>query len=122
MLWYVAFYLVVFVAVGLAGLVEDWRSRRPLWYQAAMLVTLAVGVLFILAFAYESVARAVGVWLWTLLVFGLAMETWSLAQDVRELRAAELSRAGALATILIVTALTLPAYVLGAIAAARAVT
>ena len=52
--WFLIAYLLVFVLVGLAGIAEDWQSRRALAFIAGMLIALSVGVLCIWAFALEA--------------------------------------------------------------------
>jgi hypothetical protein len=119
--WYLAAYLLLFVGVSAAGLVDDWISRRSRLYVLAMALTLAVGIVGVLAFAIPKVAAALGAWLWPLLAFAVAMELWSAVSDLRDPQAADaLTRGQKAATVAALALVTTPAYVLGAIAATRA--
>ena len=118
--WYLVTYLLVFVALGIAGIVDDWRSRRPFAWIAAMVTTLLVGVLSVSAFAFPGIGNALRGWLWALLAFAVAMEVVSAVSDLRSVTGdGETSRFEAVLSMLAVAALTLPAYALGVIAAAR---
>ena len=120
MAWYLIVYLVLFAVVGIAGILEDLHSRRPLAFVAGMVVALVVGILSVLAFGLSAFGNALGGWLWALLAFAVSMEVLSLVSDLRDLsRDDNTSRSEAAVITAIVVAVTLPAYVLGALAATR---
>lgn len=120
MAWYLIAYLVIFVSLGVTGIVEDCRSRRPGLFVLAMTITLAVGVLWIFAFAYPSLGDTLGRWLWPMFAFAVSMELLSMARDLRDMsNDGETSRGEAVISTLIVLAVTLPSYAMGVVVAVR---
>jgi hypothetical protein len=106
MAWYLIAYVVLFAVVGIAGILEDWHSRRPPGFIAGMVVALLVGVLSVFAFASSSFGDALGLWLWALLAFAISMEILSLVWDFRDLsRDNGRSRSGLVVITLLVSPL-----------------
>lgn len=118
MTWYLALYLLLYLALGVGGMIDD-RGRGWLW-QLAMGSTLVVGTSCILAFAYPQIARPLGRWLWGMIAFALVMEAWSLGSDLRDLAREGGSPTERAVIATAVAILTLPAYALGTAVAARA--
>lgn len=120
MTWYLAVYLLFFVVVGIAGLIEDYSARRNPLFIGGMVIALFVGVLSVAAFAFPRFNDSLGAWSWPLIVFAISIEVVSLVADIGDLsRDDETSRPEVVAVTLVTVAMTIPAYVLGVIALAR---
>ncbi len=120
MAWYIIVCLVVFFALVISSIVDDWRSRCSFGFIVAVSISGFIGILCIVAFTYASVNRALGNWLWLLIAFAVIVEAWSIVSDYRKMSVEkDSSRTEALVATLVAVLLMLPAYVLGVFAAAR---
>jgi|CXWL01.1.fsa_nt_gi hypothetical protein len=120
MAWYLITYLVLFAIVGIGGVVDDLQCRRSRGIVSGSAIAVVIGILCILVFGIESLGHALGDWLWPILGLGVLLEILSNVGDIRDLsRDVETSRTIKIIGILLAIITTVPAYVMGTIAAAR---
>lgn len=117
---WVVLYVVVLAVVSGAGVSDDLRDRRPLWYVAAGTLSGFASVLLVVAYWLPGPAASLGSLLAALLIFAIAFDLGSALVDLRSMKeSGEFSgRVPQIATALVLL-LFAPAYALGLLVVLR---
>lgn len=121
---WIQLYLAVFIVFSIAGILDDFRERRPSWFLAfAGLSNIIIVILFI-AYWNRSWLDGVGTLAQVLFITAMAWEGYQAVLDFRATGAESNSeeeggRAALIIGILLFSVLCLPAFVVAGISAFR---
>jgi hypothetical protein len=120
--WYGFVYLGLFLALAIAGFVEDWHSGKPWRHRFDYVTATSFESFFIIAFWREEWAAFAGTAVLPMLAFALWREvSWSI-DDWRDMQNdEELGEAERALGVGLALAFVTPVYVMGAILAWNAV-
>ena len=124
--WWFALYLAAFALMGVAGIVDDLRSRRPRWFVPLDALSLSVSLLLLVGFWRPSIAVALGRWALPLAALVVLGEGYNGLADIRAAPAehpdlGDRGRRRAVAAAAAVVALTvLPVAIVGVLITLRA--
>ena len=120
MTWWSISYLSLFVILAVAGLVSDFRDKRPFWFLVLAIASNATVIYLFVAFWSHSLRLALGVVAPLLFVAALCWEVFRLVTDIREIRNDTETTANELRTIVgIILAVLLPAFIVAGMSAFR---
>jgi hypothetical protein len=123
--WWVLTYLFVYMAIGIAAAVQDYRSNNRVGWAAGEILSTALGSLFVLALWRESLQQDLGKAVVPLFVGALAWEVVSAAHDFSSTEpdpelSPEANRAAERIGVALSFLLVAPALIAGAVLSWRA--
>jgi uncharacterized membrane protein len=119
--WWIVVYVIVFVSMGLGGLIISYLEKSSRWRLCCDALALAGISLLFVGYWHGETLRGFG--LWPILVFGAALswELCDLPREIRELQAdAEMPKFGRYLWGIIVAILEIPIFVIAGMAAFNA--
>ena len=124
MAWWVILYLGLFAVLSVAGLLDDYRDRRPAWFLACAVASNFTVIYLFVAFWQPSLLSGLGVVAIAAFIASMCWELFQAIADIRALRAdPELSdtqqRVVAGMTVVALLLICLPAFVIAGMSAFR---
>lgn len=124
MSWWIVIYLVLFAVLSVAGLLDDYRDRRPAWFLACAVASNFTVIYLFVAFWQPSLRFGLSVAAIAAFIASMGWELYQAIEDIRAIRAdPELSetqqRVVAGLTVIALLVICLPAFVIAGMSAFR---
>lgn len=121
---WIQLYLAVFVVLSIAGILDDYRDRRPFWFLALSVLSNIIIVLLFIAYWNSSLLDGAGILSQVLFIAAIGWEAYQAVLDSHATEEqANSETEGGRSTIILGTllflALSLPAFVVAGISAFR---
>jgi hypothetical protein len=122
--WWIIIYLGLFGVISAGGLWSDYRDRRPAWFLACAAASNLTVIYLFVAFWQPSLRSPLGLVAPVAFIASVCWELFQAVEDIRGIRSdPELSeteqRVIAIATVVLMLVICLPAIVVAGISAFR---